>query len=105
MSQRELARRTGLHHSTVSRLLRGAVPTLATVLALQEALDPAPPAAPILDAPELHPAMLSAMLRRDGFLSNDEIDRLVGVYVQFVTARPRRAAGAPRVSVRATGIR
>src|SRR5215207_1787561 len=62
MSQRQLARRAAVHPSTVSRVLRGAVPTLATALALQDALDPPVPSGVEPDAPELHPALLSAML-------------------------------------------
>ena len=47
---------------------------------------------PAPDAPELHPALLSAMLRRDGLLTNDEIDQLVSTYAQLVAASSQRAA-------------
>ena len=105
MSQRQLARRAAVHPSTVSRVLRGAVPTLPTALALQDALDPSEPSAPGPDAPELHPALLSAMLRRDGILTNDEIDQLVITYAQLVAASCQRAAQRPRVRVPVTGPR
>ena len=81
------------------------VPTLATALALQAALDPSEPSGPAPDAPELHPALLSAMLRRDGILTNDEIDELVSTYSQLVAASCQRAARMPRVRVPAAGPR
>ena len=99
MSQRQLARRAAVHPSTVSRILRGAVPTLATALALQDALDPSVPSGPALDAPELHPALLCAMLRRDGFLTNDEIDQLVTRYAELVIAGSHRVAQRPRLRI------
>src|SRR4051812_17626053 len=99
MSQRQLARRAAVHPSTVSRILRGAVPTLATALALQDALDPMEPGGPAPDVPELHPALLSAMLRRDGFLTNDEIDEFVSTYAQLVASSSQRAARSPRLRV------
>jgi transcriptional regulator with XRE-family HTH domain len=105
MSQRQLAHRAAVHPSTVSRVLRGAVPTLPTALALQDALDPSEPSGPTQDAPELHPAILSAMLRRDGFLTNDQIDQLVSLYAELVAASRERAARRPRVRVRHTGRR
>ena len=89
MSQRQLARRAAVHPSTVSRVLRGAVPTLPTALALQDALDPSEPSAPGPDAPELHPALLSAMLRRDGFLTNDEIWEVILFLYSDTGYRPR----------------
>ena len=49
--------------------------------------------------PELHPALLSAMLRRDGFLANDEIEQLVSTYAQLVAASTQRATRRPRVRV------
>jgi transcriptional regulator with XRE-family HTH domain len=105
MSQRQLARRAAVHPSTVSRILRGAVPTLATALALQEALDPPEPSGSAADTPELHPALLSAMLRRDGLLTHDEIEDLVSTYAQLVAASSRRAARRPPVRVPASGPR
>ena len=105
MSQRQLARRAGIHHSTVSRLLRGADPTLATAWALQEALEPTSSAVDATEAPHLHPAILARMLHRDGILTGDEIDRLVGVYVELVAARPRRPAPTPPVASRPTRMR
>ena len=105
LSQRQLARRAAVHPSTVSRVLRGAVPTLATALALQEALDPSQASSPGPDTPELHPALLSAMLRRDGFLTHDEIDQLVGTYAQLVAAGSQRAARRPRVRFPPAGPR
>jgi transcriptional regulator with XRE-family HTH domain len=105
MSQRQLARRAGVHHSTVSRLLRGAVPTLATALALQDALDPTSAAESDTDVRQLHPAVLAGMLRRDGILTDDEIDRLVSVYIQLMAARTRRPASTPRVAARPRRMR
>ena len=95
MSQRQLASRSGVNHSTVSRLLRGSVPTLATALALQDALDPGSRAVAAPDS-DLHPAVLSAMLRRDGLLTNDEIDFLVSAYAGLVDAHLRLTAGSAR---------
>jgi transcriptional regulator with XRE-family HTH domain len=103
MSQRQLARRAAVHPSTVSRILRGAVPTLATALALEHALDWSELSGPAPDAPQLHPALLSAMLRRDGLLTNDEIDQLVSAYAQLIAASSQRAARAPRVRVPLAG--
>jgi transcriptional regulator with XRE-family HTH domain len=105
MSQRQLARRAGVHHSTISRLLRGKVPTLSTALALQDVLDPAWGAVPAPNVPDLHPAVLSAMLRRDGLLTNDEIDRLVSAYAGLVAAHARPASDASQVGLRVRATR
>ena len=78
MSQRQLARRAGVDHSTVSRVLRRSGPN-----ARDGACAPGcarNPGRRTSRAPEqranLHPAVLSAMLYRDGLLTNDEIDEL-----------------------------
>jgi len=107
MSQRQLAHRAGIDHSTISRLLRGRVPTLSTALALQDVLAPGWGEVPAPNAPDLHPAVLSAMLRRDGVLTNDEIDRLVCAYAALVAAHARPAGDASQggLRVRATRMR
>ena len=105
LSQRQLAARAGVHHSTISRLLRGAAPTLVTARALQAALDPRSAHVHVRDSPELHPAILAMMLRQDGFLTSDDIDRLISVYVQLVAARPRRPAASLPIAGRATRMR
>ena len=40
MSQRALAMRTGIHHSAISRLLEGRVPSLSTAIAIVKVLGP-----------------------------------------------------------------
>ena len=101
MSQRQLARRASVHPSTVSRVLRGTIPTLSTAIALQDALTPAELTGSDADVLQLHPALLSAMLRRDGVLTESEIEGLVSTYARLVAAR-RRDRPTPPVSVRRT---
>ena len=105
MSQRQLARRASVHPSTVSRVVRGTIPTLSTAIALQDALDPAEPGGSVPPTAHLHPALLCAMLRRDGVLTEDEIDGLVSTYARLVATRRRRDAPTPRVRVRRTSAR
>ena len=101
MTQRQLARKAGIDHSTISRLLRGhRLPTLQTALQLQAALDPAGRPSASRDSPDLHPTILSAMLRSDGYLTDDEIGTVVELYARLVAARGGRFRGpAPAIGV------
>ena len=88
MSQRQLAYRAGVHHSTISRLLRGGRhPALQTVLQLQTALDSPAPILTLADGPGVHPASLAAILRKDGFLADNEIAAVVELYARMLASR------------------
>jgi transcriptional regulator with XRE-family HTH domain len=89
LSQRQLAARTGVHHSTISRLLRGqAQASLRTVLLIQAALEPDTGVRHLKGPDPLHPVALSTMLRSDGLLSNDEIAAVVQLYSRLLADKP-----------------
>ena len=86
MTQRQLAQRSGVNHSTIARLLSGdRTPSLKTVLKLATALGGLPPdAAPHeLDRPsEHHPiAHVEYALRADDRLSEREVRQLMDHYL------------------------
>lgn len=70
MSQRQLAHRSGVDHSTISRLLQGSQPTYRTAARLTR----------VLAASPSDPAWLAAFLRRDPQLDERGIARIVGTY-------------------------
>jgi plasmid maintenance system antidote protein VapI len=96
MTQRQLGKSAGLHHSTISRLLRGERgPTFATVLQLEAALDRGGPLLAQVAQSAMHPASLSAMLRNDGYLTDAQIAEVVTVYARLVAARASSGASRP----------
>jgi transcriptional regulator with XRE-family HTH domain len=96
MTQRQLGKSAGLHHSTISRLLRGERgPTFATVLQLEAALDRGVPLLAQVAQSAMHPASLCAMLRNDGYLTDDQIAEVVALYARLVAARASSAASRP----------
>lgn len=85
ISQRQLAHRSGLHHSTISRLLKGGRnPSHRTATRLTEALEGSRP----------HAKALSALLRRDPYLTDQDVARIVALYTYI---RAARAGGADRL--------
>jgi transcriptional regulator with XRE-family HTH domain len=89
LSQRQLAARTGVHHSTISRLLRGQQKaSLRTVLLIQVALAGDVADRHIKSADPLHPVALSTKLRSDGLLSDDEIAAVVQLYARLLADKP-----------------
>jgi len=94
MSQRQLAHRAGVHHSTISRLLRGGRhPAFQTVLQLQAALESPAPILALADGPGVHPASLAAILRKDGFLADEEIAAVVELYARTIASRVAATGG------------
>jgi transcriptional regulator with XRE-family HTH domain len=86
MTQRQLADRSGVDHSTISRLLSGdRVPSLATVLKLARALGGLPPdAAPddLRQRAARHPIThVEYALRADDRLSEGEVRQLMAQYL------------------------
>jgi transcriptional regulator with XRE-family HTH domain len=84
ISQRQLAHRSGVHHSTISRLLQGSRrPSHQTAARLTTVLFGSP----------TDPVSLAAFLRRDPRLDERDISRIVDVYR---TIRDRQAAADRR---------
>ena len=94
---RHLARRSGVNHSTISRMLaQTRTPTLATVLKLVAAFDASDAAwahSPTTHTPETQ-ALLAA-LRADPALDEAAVSNVVGVYLRL---RDEAAAAANRSS-------
>jgi transcriptional regulator with XRE-family HTH domain len=86
MSQRQLAQRSGVDHTTVSRLARGGRhPSHQTALRLRA----------VLEGPGLDPAGLAATLHRDPYLTEADIERVVDLYIAVRAQRARTViAGA-----------
>lgn len=99
MTQRQLAQRSGVDHSTISRLLsEDRMPSLGTALKLANALGGFPrDAAPIeLDPPAKHPtAEVEYALRADDRLSDREVRQLMNHYLAL---RSDAAGPAARTS-------
>jgi transcriptional regulator with XRE-family HTH domain len=90
LSQRQLAARTGVHHSTISRLLRGErQASLRTVLLIQAALAHDEEDRHVKGPDPLHPVALFTMLRNDGLLGEDEIAAVVKLYARLLADKPR----------------
>jgi transcriptional regulator with XRE-family HTH domain len=97
LSQRQLAMRAGVHHSTISRLVRHRrTPSLATAVRLAQVLDPAgtTPIARPIDARTTSPPMrVEHALRSDPNLAASDVRELMRGYLRV---RARRSAGAVR---------
>jgi DNA-binding XRE family transcriptional regulator len=88
MSQRQLAQFSGVHHSTISRLLNGARrPSLQTATRLAD----------VLDGSRMDPTVLSALLRRDPLLSDSDVAAIVKLYTSL---RSTGIVGRSHLSVR-----
>jgi transcriptional regulator with XRE-family HTH domain len=71
ISQRQLAHRSGVHHSTICRLLKGdRRPTHQTAVRLTRVLSGSPAG----------PVALREFLRRDPYLEEHDISRIVDLY-------------------------
>lgn len=85
ISQRQLAHRSGVHHSTISRLLQGSRrPSHQTAARLTTVLFGSP----------MNPAALAAFLRRDPHLDERDIARIVDLYARI--RDPQAAVRRPR---------
>jgi transcriptional regulator with XRE-family HTH domain len=99
LSQRQLSARTGVHHSTISRLLRGEHQvSLRTALVIQAALARDEDDRYVSGPDPLHPAALFTKLRSDGRLSDHEIAAVVRLYARLLADKP--AVDAPVRSAR-----
>ena len=87
VSQQQLAARSGVDHSTISRLLGGQRnPSLATAArlarALEVSLEPAGLSLPLTDLPGAGPpSCLAAALRSDPLLGDTDIDAILRLYI------------------------
>ena len=82
ISLRQLAARSDVHHTTISRLLReGRSPTLDTVRKL----------ARVLEADPTNDVTVSAALRRDPLLSDEDVRSIIGLYLHLRTRRASKA--------------
>jgi transcriptional regulator with XRE-family HTH domain len=90
LSQRQLAAKTGVHHSTISRLLRGDQhASLRTVLLVQAALAGDQVDGHVKGSDPLQPVALFRMLQSDGLLSDVEIGAIVRLYARLLADKPR----------------
>jgi transcriptional regulator with XRE-family HTH domain len=98
MSQRQLADRSGVDHSTISRLTTsGRVPSLATATKLAKALGPLPadggvlPHLVLMERDAAHPpARVERALRSDDLLGEEQVRQVMRLYLAI--RRPRIAA-------------
>jgi transcriptional regulator with XRE-family HTH domain len=102
LTQRELARKSGVDHSTISRLLRrDRTPMLGTVALLAHALG-VPDDPPRSDTFGIRsgsrPARVEYALRSDELLGEPEVHEIMDVYLAARLRHLRRHAGEPSAS-------
>lgn len=92
ISQRQLAARSGVHHSTISRLLREhRSPSHDTVVRIARALE----------ARSTDAYVLGSLLRRDPYLEEPDVRRILALYTQLRARRASdRATPAARIPAR-----
>jgi transcriptional regulator with XRE-family HTH domain len=82
MSQRQLAERSGVDHSTISRLVRGhRVPSLETATKLMRALDEFGPSPALAELPGQSMARVEHALRADKALHERDIKKIMYCYL------------------------
>ena len=101
LSQRQLAEKTGVDHSTISRLIRGQrMPTLRTAVLLAKALGGAE-AADMADAMNKpasstsRPAQVEYALRSDESLTESQVRQIMDYYWTVRRVRPAPPAAKP----------
>ena len=105
LTQRQLAQKTGVDHSTISRLVRGeGTPSLHTAASLARALG-MPDGSAVLDDLSLGASLSPAAgveyaLRSDESLSEAQVHELMGIYLAARTAHCRPVAAAERTTLR-----
>jgi transcriptional regulator with XRE-family HTH domain len=106
MSQRQLAMRAGVHHSTISRLVRyRRTPSFATAVRLARVLDPTG-STPIASAQDAHasspPMRVEHALRSDPSLAASDVRDLMRRYLRLRAHRGRSVGSrqAPRAELR-----
>lgn len=107
LTQRQLARKSGVDHSTISRLVRGArVPSWSTADRLVRSLGIADgPAGIVLRGPggtESPAARVEHALRLDGLLGEPQVRDIMNVYLATRLRRPRLVATAGSATAAAT---
>jgi transcriptional regulator with XRE-family HTH domain len=101
MSQRQLARRSGVDHSSISRLISGhRVPSLRTAMRIAQSVDPAdsdtegfPPEAARTGRA---PARVEYALRSDGRLAEADVHAIMLYYLAVRSGQPLRPDPADR---------
>ena len=102
MSQRQPAQRAGVDHSTLSRLLRGTPPTLATATRIARALGTSADSAGTpgylpLDGEDTNSTRrVEAALRSDVMLTEEQVRLLVAYYVRLRSVAGLRHAAITR---------
>ena len=105
LTQRQLAQKTGVDHSTISRLVRGeGVPSLHTAASLARALG-MPDGSVVLDDLSFGTSYSAAAgveyaLRSDESLSEAQVHELMGIYLAARTAHSGPAAAAAGTTLR-----
>lgn len=105
LTQRQLAQKTGVDHSTISRLIRGdRVPSLRTAASIARGLG-VPDGSATLDdlnfGRSSSPAAgVEYALRSDESLSEAQVYEIMEVYLAARCARSRPAAAVPKASTR-----
>ena len=120
LTQRQLAQKSGVDHSTISRLLRGdRTPSLRTATLLARGLglpqDPGRPDGQSFGRSDSPAARVEYALRSDGQLTEAAVGRVMNVYLaarlrpppSVAAPTPLEAAGTTRVpiTVRVAGVR
>jgi transcriptional regulator with XRE-family HTH domain len=98
LTQRQLAQKSGVDHSTISRLVRGdRVPSLRTAAMLARSLDmPAEIDQERFDRSGSPAALVEYALRSDDLLNESGIREIMNVYLAARRRRPRsNASGGP----------
>jgi transcriptional regulator with XRE-family HTH domain len=81
MSQRQLADRSGVNHSTISRLVRGRVPSLETATKLMRVLDGSVPSGIAAALPRQATARVEHALRADEHLREQDVRSIMCCYL------------------------
>lgn len=105
LTQRQLADKAGIHHSTISRLVRGhRMPSLRTVTSLAHALGvpdvAAMPGELRPDGSRSRQADVEYALRSDEGLAEVDVREIMGLYLAARRAGTRHGPSAPKPSAR-----
>jgi len=105
MSQRQLAQRSGVDHSSISRLVRGdRMPSLRTAVKLARGIDPTDPIPAGFDASAMRAtspaARVEYALRADDLLSAADVREIMLYYLATRRGRQGQTAAEARDSAR-----
>lgn len=103
MSQRQLAQRSGVDHSSISRLIHGnRVPSLRTAMRIAHSVDLSEPDTdgfpPEVARNGRATARVEYALRADGWLGEADVREIMFYYLAVRRGRPRRPATTARAT-------